>query len=76
MNNNLTAGYCVIDQLPGVHHVNCKLRSMQCNNYWASTVIPNTMLEFEYSKLSNSPCPTEAHLIEIILSVISLSVDY
>lgn len=43
----------------------------ECNTtniYLASTVTPNTVLEFKYSKLRNSPCSAEAHPIEIIVS--------
>lgn len=46
------------------------------NTYLASTVTPNTVLEFKFSKLRNSPCSAEAHPIEIILSVISSSAEY
>lgn len=40
----------------------------QYNTYWACTVILSTVLESEYLKMSNSPCPIEAHNIEIVLS--------
>lgn len=39
----------------------------QYNTYWSSVIL-STVLESDYLKMSNRPCPTEAHNIEVILS--------